>query len=29
VALEEGFCTLIVDQPTLSQDSTVIFIAPE
>ncbi|KAG0153887.1 hypothetical protein Pdw03_6016 [Penicillium digitatum] len=29
VALNEGFCTLIVDQPTLSLDSTVIFIAPK
>ncbi|KAJ5860640.1 uncharacterized protein N7529_007950 [Penicillium soppii] len=29
VALREGFCTLIVDQPTLSLDSTVLFIAPQ
>ncbi|KAJ5186452.1 hypothetical protein N7449_011216 [Penicillium cf. viridicatum] len=29
VVLREGFYTLIVDQPTLSLDSTVIFIAPK
>ncbi|CRL26565.1 unnamed protein product [Penicillium camemberti] len=28
IALKEGFCTLISDQPTLSLGSTVIFIAP-